>query len=71
MGPGKQYKYHLYTSSQGGNISFGLLRVAILVFFMWGQPLYHYTGLGVAILFCSLWILDYTDIGLPFCFMAS
>ncbi len=34
----------------------------------------YYTGLGAAILFYSstalLWISDYTDIGLPFCFMA-
>ncbi len=33
FGPVKQHKYHLYTGSQGGNIiSFGLLRVASLVF---------------------------------------
>ena len=50
MGPGKQYKYHLYTSSQGGNISFGLLRVAILVFLCGGS---HYTCMGAAILFCG------------------
>ncbi len=31
MGPGKQYKYHLCAGSRGGNISFGLLQVAILV----------------------------------------
>ncbi len=33
----------------------------------------HYIGLG-AVLFCGstslLWISDYMDIGLPFCFMA-
>ncbi len=28
FGPGKQHKYHLCAGSQGGNISFGLLRVA-------------------------------------------
>ncbi len=69
FGLGKQHKYLLYASSQGGNISFGLLRVAILVFLCGGS---HYTGLGAAILFCSstalLWISDYMDIGLPFCF---
>ncbi len=33
-----------------------------------------YTGLGAAVLFCGstalLWISDYMDIGLPFCFTA-
>ncbi len=32
FGPGKEHKYHLCAASRGGNISFGLLRVAILVF---------------------------------------
>ncbi len=70
MEPGK-HKYHLCTGSRGGNISFGLLRVAILVFLCGGS---HYTCMGAAILFCGstalLRILDYMDIGLPFCFMA-
>ncbi len=40
FGPGKQYMYRLCAGSQGGNISFGLLRVAILVFLCGGS---HYT----------------------------
>ncbi len=40
-GPGKQYKYHLYAGSRGGNISFGLSsKSSYFGFLMWGQPLY-------------------------------
>ncbi len=39
FGPRKQYKYHLYAGSQGGNISFGLLRVVgAAIIQVWGLP---------------------------------
>ncbi len=61
FGPGKQYKYHLCAGSRGGNISFGLLRVAILVFLYGGS---HYTW-GLPFCFAALQLYyGYTDIGL-------
>ncbi len=60
MGPGNQYKYHLCTGSRGGNISFWLLRVAILVF--------------LSFLFFLFFFFLYAAIipawELPFCFVA-
>ncbi len=59
FGPMTQHKYHLYTGSQGGNISRGLMKVV-------GAAILFCGSTASALLRIS----DYRDIGLPFSFGA-